>query len=224
MLKNKFLYAIKISELITTGIKIINVKIGQTNDIYSTLNQYKRSNPEAEILDLWQPNPAFSNANQSEKGLHILAEKYAYDRKKETFIFLQETYQKFRENVNLLLKNITIKTNKPKGNFNIYSNTKPILLKFKQKEFQVKSWRDVLLKISSEIIKEKKDFSPALKIKGTKRIYFSEDKNKLVVPLQIGNSNYFCEGYLSANSIVNLTKKLLKVFGYNTKDLEIKYE
>jgi len=38
--------------------------------------------------------------------VHKIAEKYAYERKGETFIFLQESYTDFEENVNLLLKNI----------------------------------------------------------------------------------------------------------------------
>ncbi|MCX7956931.1 MAG: hypothetical protein N2643_03425 [Endomicrobia bacterium] len=101
---NKVLYAIKISELISTGIKVINVKMGQTDDIYSTLKQYKRSNPEAEILNLWKPNFHSSKYSQCKKGLHILAEKYAYERRKENFIFLQENCQNSKQNVDLLLK------------------------------------------------------------------------------------------------------------------------
>ncbi|MEO0092154.1 MAG: hypothetical protein ABIK61_05560 [candidate division WOR-3 bacterium] len=78
------IYAIKIESSITTGIQVSRIKIGQTMDIDSTLRQYQRTIPAAEILDLWEINPSIG---RPEMGVHKLAEKYAFQRDRETFIF-----------------------------------------------------------------------------------------------------------------------------------------
>ncbi|MEO0050242.1 MAG: hypothetical protein ABIK42_03785, partial [candidate division WOR-3 bacterium] len=105
-----------------------------------------------------------------------------------------------------------------------YTGMKPELIKFRGREYRVTTWREILCKIAEEIHKDKKDFTPALKIKGRKRIYFSENRGDLIAPQEIKGSPYFCEGNLSANSIVTLVTKLLKVFGYNQQDLQIIYK
>ncbi|MCX7956930.1 MAG: replication initiation negative regulator SeqA [Endomicrobia bacterium] len=98
------------------------------------------------------------------------------------------------------------------------------MVKFKNKGIKVKTWIDLLIKISTEILKESNDFSAATKIKGRKRAYFSTDGNKLFRPVKIENTNYFCESNLSAKNIVTITKELIKTFGYNPKNLEIVYK
>lgn len=221
----KLIYAIKISELVTSGLRVINVKIGQTSDINSRLRQIGIGNPGAEILDLWEVNTSI-NPTDCEKGIQMLAEKYAYKREKETFIFLQDAYNDFRDNVNMLLKNMTDTIEKKhkekkRNQRDDYTGEKPELIKFCGKEYKVSTWREVLCKVAEEIYKEKKDFSPALKIKGRERIYFSKNKRNLVDPQEIKGSPYFCEGNLSANQIVKIVKTLLNKFGYKPDDLEI---
>ncbi|MEO0050321.1 MAG: hypothetical protein ABIK42_04185, partial [candidate division WOR-3 bacterium] len=63
---NKIIYAIKVADLATSGLQVLNVKIGQTTDVNSTLRQYKRSNPKAEILDLWETNPTLRSPYECE--------------------------------------------------------------------------------------------------------------------------------------------------------------
>ena len=223
----KMIYAIKISDLVTIGLKVINVKIGQTNDIDSTLRQYQRGNPDAELLDLWESNNSLKSPYDCEKGIHLLAEKYAYERKKETFIFLQDAYQNFAENVNLLLRSITAEQAKRKsgeikgGQKTDYKGTKPSLIMFCGKEYKVNSWREVLSKIIEEIYKEKRDFTPAFNIRGEKRIYFSTNPKGLFQPQKIKDANLFYEANLSANQIMRIIKSLLKVFGYSEQDLRV---
>jgi hypothetical protein len=226
---NKIIYAVKVIDLSYSGLQIIDVKIGQTSDINSTLRQYRRSNPNAEILDLWETNHSLKNSYECERGIHILAERYAYERKKETFIFLQESYQKFAENVNLLLKNVTDKinrkTNTQRKEFKIdYTGKKPELIRFRGKEYKVNTWREILCKIAEEIYKDKNDLTPVLKIRGKKRIYFSKNSKDLVDPQEIKGTSYFCEGNLNANNIVKIIKTLLNIFGYDIHDLEIIYK
>jgi len=96
-------YAIKVNELYYSGLKVLDVKIGKTTNIDSTLAQYERSNRDVKVLDLWVPN-ANLQLSECERGVHRLAEQYAYERKSEKFIFLQDRYDEFSETVSLLLK------------------------------------------------------------------------------------------------------------------------
>ncbi|MGM0568541.1 MAG: DUF4357 domain-containing protein [Elusimicrobiota bacterium] len=97
------IYAIKINDLSHSGLRVLDVKIGRTTNINSTLAQYRRVSRNIKILDMWLPNIALS-LNDCERGAHDLAAKYAYERDSEKFVFLQESYNKFADNVSLLLK------------------------------------------------------------------------------------------------------------------------
>ena len=94
------IYAIKMYDVTYPGIQIMDVKIGKTTDIKRTKRQYRRGNREIEVLDLWQPNP-HKNLSTGEKGVHDIAEKYAYERESEKFVFLQGKYQQFSETVQM---------------------------------------------------------------------------------------------------------------------------
>ena len=50
-------YAIRISHLEYSGLKIMDIKIGKSTDIDNTLRQYSRGNRDVELLDMWTPNP-----------------------------------------------------------------------------------------------------------------------------------------------------------------------
>lgn len=224
----KVIYAVKVASLSYGELKILNIKIGQTSDIKSTLRQYRRISPEVKLLDLWEVNPMITNPYELEKGVHKLAERYAYDRKGEKFVFLQENYQNFTENLNLLLKNATKKaftdrsTKKSKKiRENDYTKKKPKLIIFRGKNFKVNTWREVLSKVAEEIYREQEDFSPALSIRGRKRIYFSKNDQDLISPQRIEDSPYFCEGNLSANQIMKIVEKLLNVSGHNSQNLKV---
>ena len=99
-------YSIKVNELYYSGLKVLDVKIGKTANIDSTLAQYKRSSRDIKILDLWAPNENLQ-LSECEKGVHQLAERYAYERRSEKFIFLQDDYDKFSKNVSLLLEKVS---------------------------------------------------------------------------------------------------------------------
>lgn len=103
---NEIIYAIKVADLSYSGLKILDVKIGKTTNINSTLTQYRRSHRSVEILNLWGLNPSMTLLD-CEQGVHKIAEKYAYEQEGEKFIFLQESYKKFSENVSLLLRNVS---------------------------------------------------------------------------------------------------------------------
>jgi hypothetical protein len=143
---NQIIYAIKVADLSYSELRILRVKIGRTTNPNATLRQYRRTSQEAEILNLWESNPQKS-LSECEKGIHKIAEKYAYERKGEVFIFLQEGYEKFAENVNLLFKNISLdkltkekqKTKSVSKNYSLYTGTTPTSVQFLGKSYKVNS-------------------------------------------------------------------------------------
>ncbi|GAG61703.1 unnamed protein product [marine sediment metagenome] len=224
---SKIIYAIKIADLSFSGLKVLHVKIGQTSNIKRTLAQYRRGNPGVEILDLWEPN-LLKTVSESEKGIHEIAKKYAYEREGEKFIFLQESYKEFAENVNLLLSNVPesevgrkTKTRAKKGGN--YTGKKPESIKLQDKPYEVNSWREVLGTVAEQIYEDRKDFTPALKIKGGKRVYFSKNAGDLRTPKKVKGTPYFFEGNINANLTMRIVDQLLEIFGYDKSDLEIIY-
>lgn len=225
---DEIIYAIKVADLSYSGLKVLDVKIGQTTNIKNTLTQYRRSHRSVEILNLWESNRS-KTLSDCEKGIHKIAEKYSYEREAEKFIFLQESYEEFSRNVNLLLRRITEQElereettfGSSKYDTIDYTGTRPKLIKFKNKEYEVNSWRDVLHTVARMIYESKRDFSLALNIRGAKRDYFSEKASNLVDPVEIKGSPYFFEGNISANLTMRIIEKLLDVFNYDKSDLEV---
>lgn len=224
---NKIIYAIKIADLSFSGLKVLHVKIGQTSNVKRTLAQYRRGNPGVETLDLWKPNP-LKPVSKCEKGVHEIAKRYAYEWKGEKFIFLQEGYKEFSENLNLLLENIPRdkigrrKETGEKGQKKVdYTGEKPALIKFRGKTYKVNSWREILGTVAEQIYKDRKDLTPALKIKGRKNVYFSKNAGDLRAPQEIGGTPYFFEGNINANLTMRIVKRLLRTFGYKESDFEI---
>ncbi len=223
MKKDKgIIYAIEVERVSSTDLSQLKVKIGRSKNVDITLQQYKRSNPNAEVLDCWASNSALSLPT-CEKGVHLVAEKYANKRERETFIFLDDDYKNFSENINLLLKNNgkntkNVETTEYKRSG--YTGKTPKQFIFLNKVYEVNTWREILVKISSIIYKKHKNFGPAFKL-SKKRVYFSKNKDDLYDPLEVPNSPFFCEGWLSANSIIRIIKRLLNILEYKEEDFKI---
>ncbi len=207
----KLIYAIQIEEYSGAGLQVISVKIGQTSDIDNTLRQYQRANPRAKILDTWGFDPSIGE--NPEEGVHKLAERYAYKRVRETFVFLQDSYKEFRDHVNLFFPHIEQRILAEK----LITSSKPISMRLFDKEYEVNTWRDVLGKVCQVIIEKHKDFTPALDVKGKKVVYFSKNPDDLRDPIKIEGSPYYWEGNSSAHTIQRIIKKLLTRFGYNAE-------
>ena len=82
---SEVVYAIRISHLEYSGLKIMDIKIGKSTDIDNTLRQYSQGNRDIELLDMWAPNPD-KTLSTAERGVHAVAEKYAYDKLNEKFV------------------------------------------------------------------------------------------------------------------------------------------
>jgi len=93
---------------------------------------------------------------------------------------------------------------------------------FRGSRYQVRFWRDLLLKLC-EILKtiHGAEFDKVLSLKGRKRPYFSRNENELWTPREIGSTGIFAETNLSANSIVRSCFDILVLFGYSNNDLRI---
>jgi predicted type IV restriction endonuclease len=86
----------------------------------------------------------------------------------------------------------------------------------------VKTMREVLLGVASEMYKRhRNDFDKILDLRGTRMIYFSKNRDELKEPKQVGNSPYYAETKLNANSLVRRCHELLGLFGYAETDLQI---
>jgi len=104
-----------------------------------------------------------------------------------------------------------------------YTGQKIVSFRFENHNFLVKSWRELLLSIC-EIMFSKVgliNFQKVLQLEGKKRPYFSKDPNALRTPEKIKNTDIYIETNLSANSIVQLSKIVISLFGYEDKDLII---
>jgi len=88
----------------------------------------------------------------------------------------------------------------------------------------VSSWVEFLIKVSEIIYSEKKDvFKKVETLRGRKRKYYSMNQNEIIRPGKIGDTGYYVNTNLSANSIVKMVFNVLNLFGYRKDLLKINY-
>lgn len=88
--------------------------------------------------------------------------------------------------------------------------------------YEVDKWIEMLLKLSEVMAhRHSNEFEKVLDLKGSKRPYFTKNKNALRIPRKINKTDIYVETNLSANSIVKISKDLIKLFGYKENDLKI---
>jgi len=122
-------------------------------------------------------------------------------------------------------KKIITSTKKEKNTYvrKGYTGQKIVSFKFKGSNIVVKSWKELLLGLCDILLAEigHIEFQKVLQLEGTKRPYFSKDPNSLREPKKIKNTDVYVETNLSANSIVQLSKIVISLFGYQDNDLTI---
>ena len=215
-------YAIRISHLEYSGLKIMDIKIGKSTDIDNTLRQYSRGNRDIELLDMWTPNPD-KTLSTAERGVHAVAEQYAYDKQSEKFVFLQGAYQEFAETVNMLLQNVT--REEPGGSDDVddYTGTTPSVIKILGETQDIDSWADALTVAIAVILRDVDDHERIKEISGRKRTYFVEEgqQSELVKPRQIPDTNLYLETNFSANDCVRKVEQVMAKYGYDRAELEV---
>jgi len=220
-------YAIRISNMEYSGLKIMDVKIGKSTNIENTLSQYSRGNRNIELLDMWRPNPE-KNLSTTERGVHEIAENYSYDRQSEKFVFLQSGYQEFADTVNKILRNTSKQelgetdeapTQTQKDD---YTGTTPAVIKILGDTYDVNNWTEALQTAISQILQDVEDQEKITEIKGRKRDYFVDkgDESGLIAPKEIPGTDLFVETNFSANDVNRIINKALNKYGYDTSQLE----
>lgn len=211
----------------------MDVKIGRTSDIDRTLSQYRRGNRDIELLDLWRHNSPH-DVSTAEAGLHRIAEKFAYEREGEKFVFLQDAYENFSETVGRLLEETAPEMLSETAESDPSSESvdrdmtgsAPVLVEFQGEYYSVNSWRDVVAITAQSISKESGDFHRALNISGSKRDYFKQEsnKNELVSAVPIPDTPYYFEGNISANQAKRVIGRLLDEYNYDRSNFKVYLE
>ena len=221
-------YAIRISHLEYSGLKIMDIKIGKSTDIDNTLQQYNRSSRDTELLDMWTPNPD-KTLSTAERGVHAVAKQYAYDKQSEKFVFLQGAYQEFAETVNMLLRNVSREdlaadsSSSESDDVDDYTGTTPSVLKILGETHDVDSWADALTVGVAAILRDVDDHDRIKEVSGRKRTYFVEEgqQSELVKPRRIPDTNLYLETNFSANDCVRKIEQVMVKYGYDRTELEI---
>lgn len=221
-------YAVRISNLEYSGLKIMDVKIGKSTNIDNTLSQYSRGARNIELLDMWKPNPQ-KNLSTAEKGVHEIAEKYAYDKQSEKFVFLQGRYQQFAETVNKILLNTPKseveeqETTSTEPETKDYTGTTPAILKILGETHEVENWTDALQTGVAQILAEVNNKEKVTEIEGRTRSYFVKEgrQSDLVAPKQIPGTQLYVESNFSANDVNRVVRKVLKKYEYEENEIEI---
>jgi len=103
-----------------------------------------------------------------------------------------------------------------------YTNKTPLNFIFKGKEVAVKSFKNLLVCLSNELLERNpKSFEAVLILHGRKRKYFSRNKNELHSKIKLRNSDIWVETNLNANIIVKICRRMLHILGYLESDLKI---
>lgn len=99
---------------------------------------------------------------------------------------------------------------------------KPTEFTFMDQSYKVKSWREVLRKVSQILVKECPDrFERALTLQGRNRYYFSRIKEVLVQPREIEDTGIYVEIDLSSRDIITLIGQIIKLCGYKDDDIKV---
>ena len=221
-------YAIRISRLEYSGLKIMDIKIGKSTNIENTIRQYSRGSRDIELLDMWASNP-HKTLSTAERGVHAVAEKYAYDKQSEKFVFLQGAYQEFAGTVNMLLQNVSREdlaggsASSDSDDVDDYTGKTPSVIKILGETHDVDSWADALTVAVATILRDVDEPERITEIDGRTRSYFVEDgqQSDLFKPRRIPDTDLYLETNFSANDCVRKIEQVMTKYWYDRAKLEI---
>ena len=103
-----------------------------------------------------------------------------------------------------------------------YTGKSIVAFTFKETRYPVRSWKEMLIKTANLMLSaHREQFDKVLNLVGRKRPYFTRNPNELRNPERIIDTDIYVETNLSANSIVNLSKSIVALFGYRENDIYI---
>jgi len=90
------------------------------------------------------------------------------------------------------------------------------------KKYNVNSWKEMLIKICEVVAeKHKEGFEIVLTLSGPNKDYFSTNPYELLTCEKIPGTETYVDVNLSATGVVNLSHRVLSLFGYKEKDLSV---
>ncbi len=99
-----------------------------------------------------------------------------------------------------------------------FSGKRPASVVIEGETFEVDSWRDVVSKTCEVVrLRHPREFPQILKLKGSKRRWFSRKPMELRDPTRVVGTNIFVETNKSANALVLLSFHILNFFGMEPK-------
>lgn len=229
-MKEQIIYSVRVASIEYGGLKIWHVKVGITSNIEQTLRSYSRSNMEASLLDLWHANTDLDSST-CERGVQKIAEKYAYKRENEKFIFLQDSYKDFKGNVILLLKE-TNKDTLESADTTIPTKQAKQVKKTKGKEFNIGSDRysirksyEILTKTAEWIIQKGKLQEKNCPVTTGRKRYLvhitpTHPYKDFVAPKKLSNGLYI-KAHFSTNGCIKNARRLLESCGYEGQLLKV---
>jgi hypothetical protein len=225
----ELIYAIELDKMDTSGLTMSKIKIGKTTDLKSRLADYQTGMiGEPEVHHLWLPNPDVG-LGSVERGVHDIAEQYAYDRSGEVFVFFQDAYQQFANAVNKLLE--TTKqaelgdepSRETAPTVDDYTGEVPAILQLRGESYDVSSWTECLVTVAEVVVSQVDDQELVKQVSGKTREYVVEEgaQSQFISPKPIADSGLYIETNFSANDTVDVSKQLLKLCGYDPAELKI---
>lgn len=220
------IYAIELNTVDADGLRIVKVKIGKTTDLESRLANFQTGMfGEPEVLNVWRPNPDVS-LSSAETGVLELAEKNAYDRGGEAFVFLQDGYQQFSETADKLLKTTTLREingDGPEPPGEDHTGEVPAVIKLHSEAYAVSSWADCLVTVAEAMMSQVQNKKPLKQVRGQKVNYVVEEgeEAQMVSPKPIADSNLYIETNFSANDVVRVSEKILTAYDHDLAEFRI---
>lgn len=95
-----------------------------------------------------------------------------------------------------------------------FNGHRPASVSIAGRTWIAESWRDVLLKTCEFVrVRKSSEFQKILRLKGTKRPWFSRKSNELKDPVRIRGTDIFAETNVNANGLVLRSLQVLNLFG-----------
>lgn len=106
-----------------------------------------------------------------------------------------------------------------------YINKKINCFHFFNIKYSPRNWIELLEIVAIKLYSNHTaEFDKCLELRGTRMRYFSKNKDELVVPKKISNSDFYFEAKLNANSIVRRARDLMHLFGHNDDALKVEID
>jgi negative regulator of replication initiation len=103
-----------------------------------------------------------------------------------------------------------------------YQNTRPEAFRFQGQRIPVVTFKDILLKLAEILHRsDPARFQQAMQLRGRKRTYFAHDQQGMKHPRLIPGSDIYAETNMSANSIVQVCRDLLRLLNYPDDEFEV---